>query len=396
MKILLVNDYGTLGGGAEHMSVALRDGLRQRGHAARLFASAARHPGLENVADDVCYGSESAARRLLQVANPWAVQRLRAVLSEFQPDVVHVRMFLTQLSPLILPLLYDVPSVLHVVNYQTICPINTKALPDGSACHHRAGVVCYREGCLPLAGVARSFVQMGLWRRWRDAFKTIVANSDSTSRRLRAEGIDVSETIWNGVPVGRVRPALSSPPTVAYAGRLVAKKGVDVLVRAMARVAAHVPDARLLILGNGPDRPALERLVAELDSRSHVEFLGHHPRAQMEGLLARAWVQAVPSLWEEPFGLVAAEAMMRGTAVVASASGGLSEQVRDQETGLLVPAGDVDALAGALTRILDDRTLAEAMGARGRVVALADFREDVVVDKFLRVYETLCQRNTSA
>lgn len=396
MKILIVNDYGTLGGGAEHMSLALRDGLRQRGHEARLFASTAQHPGLTNVADDVCFGSESPVRRLLQVANPWAMRRLRAVLAEFRPDVVHVRMFLTQLSPLILPLLYDVPSLLHVVNYQTICPINTKMLADGSPCHHRPGMVCYREGCVSLPGVARTAVQLRLWERWREAFDVIVANSDWTSRRLRAEGIPVAGTIWNGVPVHPVRPPLNSPPGVACAGRLVAKKGIDVLIRAMANVNAHIPAARLLIAGDGPDRQDLERLIRDLGLQQHVTMPGHCPRPELEERFGQAWVQVVPSRWEEPFGLVAAEAMMRGTAVIATRLGGLIEQVREEETGLLVAPGDVDGLAAALRRILSDRALAEDMGARGRAVALAHFQEDVVVDKFFRVYAGLLERSRSS
>ena len=114
----------------------------------------------------------------------------------------------------------------------------------------------------------------------------------------------------------------------------------------------------------------------------------------MEALLARAWVQAVPSLWEEPFGLVAAEAMMRGTAVVATCTGGLSEQVRPGETGLLVPAGDADALAAALLRILKDRSLAEDMGARGRDVALSQFRQELVVDRFEQLYTRLVLTGT--
>ena len=389
MKILIVNDYGTPGGGAEHMSLTLRDGFRARGHDARLFASSARHPGLENAADFVCFGSESAARRVLQVANPSAVRSLRKALATFRPDVVHVRMFLTQLSPMILPLLRDVPSVLHVVNYQLICPTNTKLLMDGSTCHHRPGLACYREGCMPAAGVARTLVQGRMWRQWHDVFDLVVANSEWTRRRLQAENIDVRATIWNGVPASPVRPPLGGPPTVAYAGRLVGKKGVDVLMRAVAEVASVVPDVRLLVLGDGPDRAALAALGQSLGLGERLQMHGHRRRDEAEQVLAQAWVQAVPSVWEEPFGLVAAEAMMRGTAVVATDRGGLAEQVVHGETGFLVAPGDVSALAAALLRILHDRALAERMGAAGRVRALAEFREDLVIERFLRLYETL-------
>jgi glycosyltransferase involved in cell wall biosynthesis len=391
VKVLIVHDYGVLVGGAEYFSVALRDGLRRRGHDVRLFASTARPLSLENVADYTCFGTMSAARRLLQVANPWAERGLRDVLRRFQPDVVHVRMFLTQLSPLILRALKGYRSLLHVVNYDLICPLNTKTLPDGSPCHYRAGAACYRTGCVPPLGAARALVQGGLWQRWHGVFGLIVANSEWTKRRLRADGVGVAEAVPNGVPVRPARPPLRQPPTVAFAGRLWPKKGVDVLLRAMAQVVEEVPHARLILAGDGPERRTVEGSIAALGLSQATEVLGHRPREELEQLLAGAWVQAVPSRWEEPFGLVAAEAMMRGTAVVASNSGGLSELVSEGLTGFRVPPGDPEALAQALVRVLSDRELAERMGAEGRAVALAELSEDRAVERFVQLYERLRQ-----
>jgi len=94
-----------------------------------------------------------------------------------------------------------------------------------------------------------------------------------------------------------------------------------VLLSAMAVVHGHLPEARLLIVGDGPERTQLERLANDLGIEAAVDFSGHLDSMAMEDALASAWVQAVPSLWEEPFGLVAAESMMRGTAVVASDAG---------------------------------------------------------------------------
>jgi len=115
MKILLINDYGTATGGAELMLLGLREGLRRQGHDARLFASSARPGPGPSSADYECVGRTTRFRTLLQTANPWAYRRLRRVLAEFRPDVVHAHIFLTQLSPLILPLLRDVPSIYHAV-----------------------------------------------------------------------------------------------------------------------------------------------------------------------------------------------------------------------------------------------------------------------------------------
>jgi len=235
-------------------------------------------------------------------------------------------------------------------------------------------------------------VQMALWRRWRHVFDLVVANGEAVCSRLVAEGIRPITMVPNGVPIRPPRPPLTPPPVVAFAGRLIRKNGADVLVRAFATVVAQVPRARLLLAGHGSERGPLERLVAALGLSSHVSMLGHLPRPELERRFDAAWVQVVPSRYAEPFGLVAAEAMMRGTAVVASRAGELPEIVRDGWTGLLVPPEDPDALAGALLRLLRDHDQAERMGRGGREVALARFTEAAHVDRMLELYRTVCPR----
>lgn len=389
MKVLIVSDYGTPTGGAEHMSLSLREGLRRRGHEARFFSSTARSLEVPIVADHTCFGTDGPLRRVTQAINPFASAALKRLLRSYRPDLVHVRMFLTQLSPTILRALRDVPALLHVVNYDLICPINTKLLPDGSRCTVRPGWVCYRSGCMSLAGMARYAVQRSLlWSGFDEAFDMVVTNSQWVRRRLEAEGVRVDATVWNGVPLTAQRPPLAEGglPMVAFAGRLVAKKGVGLLIEAMAQARRRVPQARLVIAGDGPERTKLQKLTSDLGLEASVEFLGHVSREEMERAFAAAWVQAAPSLWEEPFGLVGAEAMMRGTAAIVSDAGGLSEQVEDGVTGYRVPAGDVRAWADVLARVLSDRTLCERLGAAGRQRALAHFTEDRVLDQFLALY----------
>lgn len=391
MKILLVNDYATLIGGAEVGLLGLREGLRQRGHDARLFASSAGSEGGKGFADYECFGTASRFRTLLQTANPWAFWQLRRVLAEFQPDMVHVKMFLTQLSPVILPLLKKVPSLYHVVWYRPVCPLGTKMLPDGTACQVSAGAACYHNQCLPLRDWFPLMLQMRLWRQWRKAFNLVIANSAAVKSQLIAEGIQPVEVVWNGIPVRPSRPLLLSPPTVAFAGRLVREKGIDVLLPAFARVAERIPEARLFIAGDGPERDNVRRLMNHLGLASRVILLGHVARSEVEQHFDEAWVQVVPSRWAEPFGIVAIEAMMRGTAVIASNSGGLAEIVQDGQTGLLVAPGDVNMLADALLTLLQDRESAERMGRAGREAALAQFSEATYVDRFVALYQTLCQ-----
>lgn len=397
MRILLLNDYGVSMGGAEVLSFALRNELRKRGHDARLMTTTAGEPGSkgcedEHKADFRCLGTTSRYRTLLQTANVWAYRRLRQVLREFRPDVVHVRMFLTQLSPLILPLLKSVPSICHVVWYRPICPVGTKLLPNGDPCRVSPGVSCYQNGCLPLKDWIPLMIQMNLWRKWRGTFARIVANSEATRAVLVAEGIEPVEVIWNGVPMSEGKASISGIPTVVYAGRLVREKGVDVLVRAFECVHQQIPHAKLIIAGTGPDKNILEKLIQDLGLKETVRMLGHLNRSDLEEESKNAWVQAVPSRWAEPFGLVAAEAMMQGRAVVASATGGLQEIVEHGSTGFLIPPGNPEALAEKLLVLLRDRRLAETMGEAAQRVAQIRLSLTRQVDEFVGVYEQLVAR----
>jgi len=389
VKILLISDYGIPTGGAELLMIRLRDGLRQRGHDARFFASSARPIPISSQADYECFGTTSRFRTLLQTANPWAFYKLRRVLAEFQPDVIHVALFLTQLSPLILRLIKKVPSVHHAVWYRTICPLGTKMLPDGNDCQAPVGPTCLRSHCLTARAWLPLMVQMKLWRQWRNAFNLIVAHSDALKRRLMEEGVKVSHVIRGGVPIQIQRPSLLSPPIVAFAGRLVREKGADVLLHAFAKVATQLPGARLLLVGDGPEHERLKNLISQWRLSTSVSLLGQLPYPEMERCFASAWVQVVPSRWAEPFGLVAVDAMMRGTAVIASDSSGLSEIVREGVTGFLVTPDNVDALAKALLCLLQNREQAEQMGRAGRQVALDHFSEGTFVEKFVQLYHTL-------
>jgi len=386
VKVLIVNDYGPLAGGAERASLILRDGLRTRGHDARLFATTAQPVAGDNPADYTCYGTDSNFRRGLQVMNLSAAMRLRRILSDFQPDTVHVRMFMTQMSPLILPELRRFPSLLHLNNYQTVCPLNTRILPDGSSCRVRAGRPCYDSGCVSVAGLARTALQLAAWRRWRNVFQLLIANSQGLADELAFAGLQVDDVILNGASDRAAQRPLSDPPTIAYAGRLVEKKGVEILLHALSILRQKKIACRLLVAGDGPQRRRIESVIAELDLSGHVSMLGHRSSDELETAVAGAWVLAVPSIYQEPFANTAVEAMMQGMAVVASSVGGIKEIVRDECTGLLVPPADPAALATALERILSDREIAERMGAAGRAVALADFSENRMVDRFVTVY----------
>lgn len=402
MKVLIVHDFAAKYGGGEHMAFGLRDSLIERGHSARLLASSAKLiEGPRAEADVVTFGTMSEFARFSRVANPIAARDLWCELCTFRPDIVHVRMFMSQLSPLILPVLnharrkFSVRSILHVVNADAICPIGSKLLPDDTECRSRPGLNCRKNGCLHWAGVARTIVQFGMMRRWMRVFEAVYANSHSMASQLRDDGLRCDGYIWNGIPDLPAGVDRHEVPTVLFAGRLAATKGIETLIACWAAVIAQHPRAVLVVAGDGPLRLSLQDEASRRGLLASVQFLGHLTHQQLSPIAERAWIQVIPSTWREPFGIACAEAMMRGLPVIATNSGGLAEQVIDGETGFLCPPKDAAAWAAAINRLLANAALCDQMGTAGRKRALEEFSQAKFINRWLALYESILNQSST-
>jgi len=170
----------------------------------------------------------------------------------------------------------------------------------------------------------------------------------------------------------RARYHLGEVPVLLSVSRLVARKGQDNLIRAVPAILARVPDARVLIVGDGPDGARLRSLVDALGVAENVEFAGSVPWSDLPAHYAAADVFAMPcrtrgsGLDVEGLGIVFLEASASGLPVIAGRSGGAPETVREGITGSVVDGRDVTAVADAVADLLSDRTRAAEWGANGR------------------------------
>lgn len=197
------------------------------------------------------------------------------------------------------------------------------------------------------------------------------AISESTRSDLLARGVPVERTrvIYCGIDSETFTPAPAerSPiPVIAYVGRLRRYKGVELILKGVARMQDRRVEVE--IAGTGEDRPRLEALAASLDLGRRVRFLGFVSEAEKSALLRRAWIVTLTSP-KEGWGITNLEAAACGTPVVASDSPGLRESVLDGRTGFLVKHGDVSALAAAFDRIVADPALVTRLGTAGRAFA---------------------------
>lgn len=243
--------------------------------------------------------------------------------------------------------------------------------PVAAIVPHLFGTTAFREASLPVAMYVQMLESMIPLAYRKSPFLVI---SESTRDDLVKRGIprDRITVVHCGMDHGRyfVDPAVpkSAVPTVLYIGRLRRYKGVDWVMRAWPQVRRRVPDARLVVVGDGPHRMVLQRAAAAGHHGDSVQFVGFLKSDEKVRRLREAWVLVQPSP-KEGWGLTVVEAGASGTAVVAADSPGLRDSVRRDETGLLVPYGDEVALAQALSRVLTETDLRERLATAGRAWA---------------------------
>jgi glycosyltransferase involved in cell wall biosynthesis len=360
MRVLVITDWPGEGGGVETYVTLVVRGLRAAGEEVRLLTSSVG--GGVEIADYVAFGTRrTVPQTVLQVANPAAARAVRRAVVELEPDVALVSMFEMHLSPSVLAALGHVPTVLNVAYYKPICPNGLKLLANDSICTVQAGSVCWRGGCVPRLHWLRDRPRYARIRRGVGNAALVVTCSRWLQRELAAAGILAEPSSWPvESPSTGFRRARAAEPLFVFVGRLAREKGVETLLRALA-AARHDVQARLRVIGDGPLRPSLERLTAGLALGDVVEFTGWLPHEQIEMRLADAWALVAPSLWAEPLGLTALEAVVRGIPVVASATGGLAETVEHGVTGLLFPNGDVGALAACLVDVASRRAFPDGL-----------------------------------
>jgi glycogen(starch) synthase len=324
-------------GGVETVSDALARALQARGHIVEIVTNQ-RHP--TDLPEETVHGvpvrrfpmSWALGERRLDVVAS-LVRELAALKQAFSPDVVHVA--------------YSGPmGFFHLrsgAGAPTLVTLHVHLAPG------------------PLAVQLRAHA------------RRIVAVSPALGE---------SDVLLNGYP-DPPAPLVDAPeaPIVLALGRLVAEKGFDLLIAAWPLVRARVPGARLVIAGDGPERP---RLAAE-----GVELIGWIPPAEVYRAVDAARIVAIPSRWEEPFGLVALDAAWRARPVVAARRGGLSTIVEDGRTGLLVDPEAREPFADAIVSLLSNRARARDMGRAARERACAHYSVDRMTTDYERAYAEL-------
>lgn len=341
------------------------------------------------------YGWWRRIRTLQQVPlNRAIVRELTDLVRRLRPEVAHVH----NVFPMISVGVYDalhalgIPVVQTVHNYRFLCP-NGTSFVGGKVCEDCTTTdfgPCVRKKCMRGSRIVSHYYARAISRGWSaDIFSSAVtrflALNEFTAGRLERAGIARSSIriCPNFVTAPPMRETDRKEPFALYLGRLSEEKGLWTLLKAAEMLPAG---ARLVIAGTGPQETVLRRHV-DSRLRGMVSFAGYVSGEEKFELIRRAACVVVPSEWYENCPISVLEALACGTAVVASAIGGLPELVRNGETGRLFDPGSVEQLAGALRGYIENLQVAVDHGVAARRLASEQFSGEIHYRGLRAAYE---------
>ncbi|MDN3309390.1 glycosyltransferase [Microbacterium oryzae] len=403
MKISMVSEHasplaapGSVDAGGQNVHVAaLSRALARRGHSVTVYTrrddEAVPHrvafdEGVDVVHVDAGPAEHVAKDDLLPYMGELAAG-LAAHWSDDRPDVVHSHFWMSGLAAL------DGAAALR----------GASTPPPVLHTFHALGAVKRRhQGAADTSPPEREYLEP---RVGREA-DTVVATCSDEAFELRALGVPSRRIAIAPCGVDLDLFQAKGPVEergaryrVLSVGRIVPRKGVDLVVRAIALLRAEgIDDVELIVAGATPGDPEVHRLqelADELGVSDLVRFRGQASREDMPALLRSADV-VVCAPWYEPFGIVPLEAMACGTPVVAASVGGLIDSVVDGVTGLHVPPRDPEAIASALQMLLPDADRLRAFGAAGRARVESRYSWDRVGAQTERIYRNTLSRSRRA
>jgi glycosyltransferase involved in cell wall biosynthesis len=410
MKLLLINKFYYLRGGTERYCFDVTALLQRHGH--RVIPFSMTHERNRESEYSRYFVDEISFERSANLQHPLASlgaatravysrqarHRLEALIRKEKPDIAYLHNIHHQISLSILPVLkeHGIPIVWRLHDYSLFCP-NSILYSRGAICEACAGGRYYHivlRGCRRGSRAASLVAALGSYVDRRLRLSDLVDLFIAPSQFLRAK------MIQHGLAAGRliVQPNFFEPPAplrpggrehgeggdVLAFGRLSPEKGLKTLIQAV----AQVPECRLKVVGDGPQRQELEALAGRT-AGDRVEFTGYQPAGRLLETLRRAALVVLPSEWYENCPYTILEAFAAGKPVIASDIGGIPELVEDGRQGLLFEPGHAGMLADRMRALLDDPGRRELLGRNAGSRAEEAYGPGLHYTTFMEVCATL-------
>jgi glycosyltransferase involved in cell wall biosynthesis len=362
MKILQIISSGGMYG-AESVILNLARALNQNTHRSFLgvFANAS-NPNLQLHEKALHEGIVSYQIPCKAQVDRAAISHIRQLAVETDADVIHAHGYKADIY------------ASHA--------LRGRGLPLVSTCHNWLD----EDWRVYLYGIADRYVLR--------QFTRVVAVSNEVKGRLLKAGVakDRITLIRNGIDVRRfgstprpieVERCEKGPAVIGLVGRLSLEKGVDIFLHAVAQVLNNLPDTKFVVVGDGPERNSLERMVDDLKLRGSVSMLGR--RDDMPSVYRSFDIMVSPSR-QEGLPIAILEGMASGLPIIATAVGEVPTLIRDGDTGVLLPSADPGALASAIVNLLSDRDKCKRFGSAAKQLIESEYSAERMTADYLGVY----------
>lgn len=370
MKILMVNKFLYPNGGSETYIFQLGDQLRKMGHEVQFFGMEHKNRIVGNRAESYTSSMDFHTGRLEKLFYPFKIiysrearKKIRVVLDDFAPDVVHLNNFNFQLTPSII---YEVKKyekqsgkrvklVYTAHDYQMVCPNHMMKIPTSGKncekCLSKGLMECTKNRCIHNSRVKSLLGSMEaiLYRKIRTYryIDQIICPSEFMERKLLCNSLFAGKTIvMHNFVETSAQGKTSDGKYVLYFGRLAEEKGIITLLNACQRI-SKIP---FVFAGKGSLEEAVEQVP-------NIRYVGFQGEKAIEKFISEAAFSVYPSEWYEncPFSVM--ESIAHGTPVIGANIGGLPELIKDGETGELFESGNEDDLCERIKKLWEDKEL---------------------------------------
>jgi glycosyltransferase involved in cell wall biosynthesis len=367
MKILFINDKGFKFGGSQEYLYYLKNKLIERGHIVNLIASSLSSNS--KTFSDYKFKSineKNVFRGFLRIFNISAFFRIRKLINEFQPDIIHINYIFNQVSPAIFLLLKNRTSVMTLHDEVMIQQRINSNLQYPTALHY-------------FFEKTRSIIYLKLLKR----VNHLIAPSEHIKKIYEKQGFSNIFIIPNGIPIKKSCEQIFNNK-ILFVGRLEKEKGIKYLILSMVQILKNIPSAELYVVGEGSQKNQLVDLAKKLNIKKEVKFSGKVNRETVEDYYRKCSLVVLPSI-EESFGLVGIEAMSFGRPVIASKVGGIPDWLTDGEEGFLLNPRDPKQIADKVILLLSNKKLILRFGEKARLKS-KQFDINKQIDKLMILY----------
>ena len=400
MKILMVNKFLYPKGGAETYFLKIGNYLQEHGHEVQYFGMYDDKNTMKNNAGQYTKNVDFHNAGIEKVLYPFKIiysrdakKKLKKVIEDFKPDIIHMNNINFQLTPSIIDAAYEenVPVVQTVHDYQMICPNHLLFNPNTNQicekCIKGSKWNCTKGNCIHGSKVKSILgsVEGILYTKYRDEYKKvnkfICPSYFLENKLLSASDIYKGKTIaiHNFIELKPLN-SYTKDNYVLFFGRLSEEKGLKMFLECC----KELPNIKFKVAGTGP----LDYMCKGIDN---VEFVGFKTGKELEELIARAKFSVYPSIWYENCPLSILESESLGTPVITAKNGGMMELVEDKETGILVENINKENLKKAIEDLYSNDSLIEKMSKsciakRDKMISLEQY-----CDKLLKIYDEVLE-----